>query len=267
MANSAMRAAGDVARDFHIIGLVGQNEPGREIASQQAREHRRIGRIAADEPVRTELKQVAQTSDRNSARGRDQRSLFNSLGLFADENLINLVQPEAGDFDRRIGEDQFLELEFELIEIPLTFLAKPVHGEPQQALFLGGQMVDAHAGHTLQAQQLTSLKPNLAVDYDIVYAKQDRNTEPQRADCRGDFAHMGGIKLAEFAHRRAKLGERDIDDLQRWQNVVARRTGRSSVCHFRHCRPTSSALFAQERFERGSCRGAIAMFIHRGSCQ
>ena len=93
----AMRAAGDIAGDFHVIGFVGQNGPRRRVAVHQSGEHRRIGRIAADEPVRAELEHVAHTSDGNSARGSSQRTLLKGIDLVADDDPVDLVEREAGD--------------------------------------------------------------------------------------------------------------------------------------------------------------------------
>ena len=91
-----MGAAGDMAGDFHVIGLVGQDEPGGGIAVHEAAKHGRVGRVAADQTVRPELKDVAEAGDRDSARGGRQRPLLDRLRLVDDHDLVDFVESEAG---------------------------------------------------------------------------------------------------------------------------------------------------------------------------
>jgi hypothetical protein len=49
--------------DFQVMGLVGQNEPGRGITFHEPARDRRVGRIAANQTVRPELKDVAEAGD------------------------------------------------------------------------------------------------------------------------------------------------------------------------------------------------------------
>jgi hypothetical protein len=66
--------------------------------------------------------------------------------LAAKHDLINLLEFEPGNLDRRAGQDQFLELDLELIEVPLALFAQTINGKTQQALLVVGQMVDSQQG-------------------------------------------------------------------------------------------------------------------------
>jgi hypothetical protein len=90
----AMGASGDIAGDFHVIGLVGQDKPRRGIALHQAGDHRGVGCIAADQPVRPQLKHVAKTSHRDGTGGGGKRALLKGLRI-PNEDLIDLVEAEA----------------------------------------------------------------------------------------------------------------------------------------------------------------------------
>ena len=58
---------------------------------------------------------------------------------------IDLVECEARGLDRRVGHDQLLELDLELVEVPLAVLPEAVDGEAQYALFSLAQVLDPHA--------------------------------------------------------------------------------------------------------------------------
>ncbi len=84
---------------------------------------RRIGGVAAHNAMLTEAKHIAETRDGDRLGLGSKRVLFDPFGPIAKDDLIDLLKREAGDLDRRVGDDQFLELDFELGEIPLAFFA------------------------------------------------------------------------------------------------------------------------------------------------
>ena len=69
----------------------------------------------------TEAKYIAKTRDGDRVRLRSKWALFDRRRLIAEYNLIDLLQREAGNLDRRWGENEFLEFDLELGEIPLPF--------------------------------------------------------------------------------------------------------------------------------------------------
>jgi hypothetical protein len=51
--------------------------------------------------------------------------LLDAVVMVAKDDLVDLVGRESSDLDRRVGQNQLLELDFELIEIPPSLLAEP----------------------------------------------------------------------------------------------------------------------------------------------
>jgi hypothetical protein len=76
------------------------------------------------------------TSDGDCVSLGRERTLLNAVVRFAEDDLVDLVQGEAGDLDRSVGQDQLLELNLQLVEVPLAFLPKAIGGEAQHALVL-----------------------------------------------------------------------------------------------------------------------------------
>src|SRR6185437_4057031 len=104
---------------------------------------------------------------------------------------------------RRVGKDQFLELDLKLIQVPLALLPKAIGGEAQNALFCLVQMLDPDARDAAEAKLPSRLDPNSAVDDGIVPADQDRRAEAEGADRARHLADMGRIELADLARRHA----------------------------------------------------------------
>jgi hypothetical protein len=78
--------------------------------------------------------------------------LLDGALLLPDQDLVNFVQRKSGDFDRRVADDQFLELDLEFIEIPLALLAEAVAREPSQTTLDLVQMSDADAREIIEPQ-------------------------------------------------------------------------------------------------------------------
>ena len=165
-------------------------------------------------------------SDGDGVRLGRERTQLDGVVRFAKDDLVDLVQGEAGDLDRRVGQDQLLELNLQFVEVPLALFAETVDGEAKEALLLLGQMVDPDARRTAEAEKLRRLDPDLAVEDEVVLANEDRRTEAQRADRIGDLAHMGGVELADLARRRAKVLKEDVGKIEWRQEVIARRARR-----------------------------------------
>jgi hypothetical protein len=109
-----MCASRHIASDRDIIRLIGQNEPGRRFPIHQASQDRRVGSVAAQNAMLTEAKYIAEARERDSVGLGSKRTLFNLFYVIAKDDLVDLLECEAGDLDRRLGEDEFLEFDFEL---------------------------------------------------------------------------------------------------------------------------------------------------------
>jgi hypothetical protein len=72
-----------------FIGLVGQDETGGGIAFQQSSQNRRIGRVAAHDPMRTELENIAHPGDRSCGVGLE-RPLLEPLSGVAENDMVDL---------------------------------------------------------------------------------------------------------------------------------------------------------------------------------
>jgi hypothetical protein len=59
-----------------------------------------------------EQEQIADPSDCRGARQRYEIASFGSILVSADYDLIDLVRTKPGNFDRRVGDDEFLEFSF-----------------------------------------------------------------------------------------------------------------------------------------------------------
>ena len=169
-----MRSAGDVAADADIVGLVGQNQPGRIVVPHQSGEDVLIGGVAANEPMVAETEDVASARDCDSARRRRKGALFVRRRIIAEEDLIDLGRAEAGNLDRRLIDDELLELDFEILKAPGAVFAEPVERDAQQALLGAGQMPDANAGDMGEAQLPGGLDADRAVDDDCCRCRSAR---------------------------------------------------------------------------------------------
>ena len=125
------------------------------------------------------------------------RPLLDRLVTVAENNVVDLVEREAGDLDRRVGEDQLLELDLQLVQVPFALFAEAIDGEAQNALLGLAKMLDPHAG--TRPRPRAGLDPNSAIDDGMVSADKDRRTEAKGADRARHLAHMGRVELADLA--------------------------------------------------------------------
>jgi hypothetical protein len=98
-----MRATCHVARYFHVVGLVGQDKPRKLAPVRQPPEGFGVGRAATDDAMGPESEHVPGMGDRESAGRRRQRALLHPNPLAAKDDLINLLEFESGNLDRRAG--------------------------------------------------------------------------------------------------------------------------------------------------------------------
>jgi hypothetical protein len=88
-----------------------------------------------------------------------------------------------------------LELNLQLVEVPLALLPKAIDSEAQDALLLLAQIFDPDTRRTAKAEKPRRLDPYGAVEDKVVLADQDRGAEAERADRIGDLAYIGGSSL------------------------------------------------------------------------
>jgi hypothetical protein len=102
-----------MASDRDVVRLVGQDETSGLVARHQLAQRRRISCAAADDPVRPEVKDIAHAGDGDCAGLRRERPLFDRIVSLIENNVVDLVEREASDLDRRLGQNQLRELDFE----------------------------------------------------------------------------------------------------------------------------------------------------------
>jgi hypothetical protein len=85
-----MHASGDIASNRDVIGLVGQNEPGRRIAVHQFGDNRWIGGVSANNAMLAEAKYIATTGDGDRAAVGSKRSPFDPFRFITKKDLIDL---------------------------------------------------------------------------------------------------------------------------------------------------------------------------------
>jgi len=156
----AMSAAGYVTGDRDVVGLVGQDQPCERIAFHQPAQCPIFSSAAADDPVRAEVKNVAHARDGDCASHRRERPRFDRVIDLAEDDVVDLVECEAGGLDRRVGHDQLLELDLELLEVPLALLPEAVDGEAQYALLSVAQVLDPQARDAAETELPSRLDPN-----------------------------------------------------------------------------------------------------------
>ena len=216
-----MRAASDVAGDANVVGLVGQDEARRAIADEQAPQNFRVGRAAADDAMRAELKNVARASDGDCIRLWRERPLLEDVSRLAEDDLVDLVGREAGDLDRRVGQDQLLKLDLELFEIPLPFLSQAIDRKAQDTLLVFAEMIDAHAREPAKAEQPRRLDPDRPVDNYVVLADNHGNAKAKPADRVGDLTDMSSVELTNRAPGQAQVLKSQVVEQKSRQRIVS----------------------------------------------
>jgi hypothetical protein len=220
MRSGALREVGAFVR------FVGQDQTSSRVAPYHLAEGLRISCAAANDPVGPEVKNIANAGNGDCAGvGRD-RPLLDRFVSRVENDVIDLVEREAGDLDRRIGEDQLLELDLQLVQVPLALLAKAIDGDAENALFDLAQVLDAHAWDAAKAELPSRMNPNGAINDCFVLANEDRRAEAEGADRACHLMDMGRVELANHARRQSQLFERDVHKVEVGQRVVTRSMGR-----------------------------------------
>lgn len=125
-----MVAARHVPADRDIEGLVGEDH-ARDIGTHEPFGDRGIGRVAADQAMGAEQKQIAYPGNCRGAGHRREIASFASILVSTDYDLIDLVRTKPGNLDWRIGDYEFLEFSFEFANVPGTLFAQAIDGQSQ----------------------------------------------------------------------------------------------------------------------------------------
>ena len=216
----AMGAAGDVARDADVVGLVGEHEASH-VALHEAVQGRGVARISADDAVRPHEEHVARARHRRMLGLGHERSRLHRRRRIGGEDPVDLRQLEAADLDRRVVDDQLLELQPQLLELPAAVLAQTVRRDAQQLELGRRQRVDGDAGDGGQVQELGCLDAHHAVDQPTLAIDEHRGCEAEGGDRVGDPAHVVGLDLPHVASGRDQKPGIAVDELQLRQEVVS----------------------------------------------
>ena len=84
---------------------------------------------------------------------------------------------EPRDFDRRIEQDQLVELDLQRVEVPFALFRETIDCEPQHALFFRTQVSDADARQPIKAQLLGGFVADFAMDDLVVATHKERNAK------------------------------------------------------------------------------------------
>src|SRR5271154_3825480 len=102
--------------------------------------------------MRPQREDIAEPRDRRCQWLRLERPLLQPLRPVAEKDLVDLVESESRNLDRRIRYNELLELNLQGVEVPPAFLAQAVHRKPKHALLLRVQVIDANTRDALEAQ-------------------------------------------------------------------------------------------------------------------
>ena len=102
------------------------------------------------------------------------RGAFDAVLRIERENLIDLVGRETADFNRRVDENELVELQPQRLEVPFALLRQPVDRQPEKPPFAVVEMTDPDAGQAIEAEKPYTLDDGLAVDNFVIRTNQDR---------------------------------------------------------------------------------------------
>ena len=181
-----------MAVDRHVVGRVGEDHP-RLLAVHQQPDDVRVERVAADQPVRPELPDIARPAARRPGLG--QPVVLGIAGLLRRQPLdqaVDLRDREAGDADVEaeiVGEER-LQLLGQQVLVPAGVQRQLVVGEHIGPLLGRRHGLDADAGHRRHAEELRRLDPAMAGEDGVLGVDQHRVGEAEGPDALGDLADL-----------------------------------------------------------------------------
>ena len=129
--------------------------------------------------------------------------------------------------DRRAGQDQLLELDLELIEVPLPLFAQTINGKTATGAARrrsdgrsrkARRVAKAQAGARLGCG---SRRPEPGCPYRSVRKHAEAR---KRADRARHFIDMSRVEFAHRARRHAEIVDRDVNEMKPRQGIVSHST-------------------------------------------
>jgi hypothetical protein len=115
-------SGGFVAGNRTIVRFVREDQPRLVFGKHKNFEDARVGRIATNDLVFAQGKNIPSLHDGLCTRFRRQRTRFKGCGLLADDDVINFRHRKARNLDWGILQDEFLQFELKRVEIPTALL-------------------------------------------------------------------------------------------------------------------------------------------------
>jgi hypothetical protein len=186
-----------VTRDRDVVGRVGEHR-----ARYGAIEHElvagRIERVAAKQPVRADLPEIA--GPRHGYRRRRGRGIgrVDAVQIAGIEQDVDLAGLEAGHFDFDVQLEQLGQLEPQGVGIPAGILGQPVVGDDVGALLGRGEMVHRHRRGLRHAERASGLDARPAGDDEPGLVDDDRRHPAECVQAARDLVDLAGRVLPEL---------------------------------------------------------------------
>src|SRR5215207_4743023 len=127
-----MGLPGDMSADRNIVGNVGEDETSLRVR-HQPRQHVGVAGVAAGNPMSAERENVTRPGDRLERRVRLKWAVLGDVGLLINSDLVELYFGEPRDHHRHVLEDEFIQLDLQRAEIPVSLFAEAIDGDPKKA--------------------------------------------------------------------------------------------------------------------------------------
>ena len=200
--------------DLHIVRRVGEHAAG-PLVPHQRRIVRRLAGIPADQPMATELPDIAALGDSWAGFGvRNVIRRVRSVAVPVVEEEIQLGGLEAGDLQIEIELElgKRLELDRQDLAIPAGQLGQPVVGDHIGPALGLREMVEFDRRNLEHAKLLGRGDASVAGHDLAVATDQDRVGESELADRRGDLRDLLCGMRPRIALVGRKLVDPSIDD-------------------------------------------------------
>src|SRR5215203_7467504 len=169
-----------MSADRNIVGAVGEDETSLRVR-HQPRQHVAVAAVAARNPMSAERENVTRPGDRLERGVRLERAVLGDLGLLINRDLVDLDFGEPRDHHRHVLEDEFIQLDLQRAEIPVSLFAEAIDGDPKKAPLGRRQMARHDTGQAPQAYLTRCLDPGPTVEHAAVLIDQNRYVEAERA--------------------------------------------------------------------------------------
>jgi hypothetical protein len=211
-----LAATADVAYP-HIVRGIKKGHLGA-VATHQSAQVIGFPGIAAQQPVRIQLPEIARLRDQRSRQQSGVKVVegIRTIVLKIGEDRIDLRRLKTGHrdvepiFEQELGQaEEFLRQAF---AIPAGVLCDAVVGKQKRAFAGLGQAVDHNGGDGLECEQLGGFEPPVTGEQSPVLIDQDRGGEANRLNAFGNLADLFPGMRTGVARMRLDVRERDRAD-------------------------------------------------------